>query len=349
MIIKENLNSHAINYKLPIETPSLFGDYRYPLANEIRRKQQDVFWTEQEIPIEKDIHDYRHNMTPAQFNLASITLDLFVEIEQRVGIVWETISTWFPHSEIEGACSMISSMEKSVHAFFYQKMADEMNIDPETTARNQQTIAVLKGKLTLLNNITRNLSNDKALSLVTVSMIEQVLLFSNFAMLKSFQANGHNLITNTITGVDFVVQDETLHGIFASFLHNKYIEEYGDAFPLEEHEEKVNQLVREIISHEDAVIDFVFKGVASINDITPAQLKAFIRSRADATLSECGLKTMYDVVVNPIADWFYKGVNSIKMHDFFVSGTSSYRRAWKTNNLSRMPFIRKENFNKTIP
>jgi len=26
MIIKENLNSHAINYKLPIETPSLFGD-----------------------------------------------------------------------------------------------------------------------------------------------------------------------------------------------------------------------------------------------------------------------------------------------------------------------------------
>ncbi len=342
MIIDKNSDyTVGRDKKLQIETPSLFGDYLYPLANEIRKKQQDVFWTEQEIPIEKDIHDYRHNMSKAQFNLTSVTLDLFVEIEQKVGMVWETIASWFPHSEIEGACSAISSMEKSVHAFFYQKMSDEMNIEPEMTARNQQTISVLKSKLTFLNEITKNLDKNKALSLVTVSMIEQVLLFSNFAMLKSFQANGHNLITNTVTGVDFVVQDETLHGIFASYLHNTYIEEFGESFPFKEHEENVNTLVREIISHEDAVIDYVFRGEASINDITPSHLKSFIRSRADSTLTECGFKTIYDVVDNPISKWFYKGANSIKMHDFFVSGTSSYRRSWKTNNLSRLPFLSK--------
>jgi len=331
--------------KLPIETPSLFGDYRYPTANEIRKKQQDIFWTEQEIPVEKDIHDYRQNMDKYQYNLSSITLDLFVEIEQKVGEVWETIASWFPHSEIEGACIQIASMEKSVHAFFYQKMSDEMNIDPETTARNQQQISVLKSKLEMLNNITSNLSINKPLSLATVSMIEQVLLFSNFAMLKSFQANGHNLITNTITGVDFVVQDETLHGIFAAYLHNTYIEEFGNEFPMKKHEENVNKVVQEIINHEDNVIDFVFTGTKNINDITPEQLKIFIRSRVNETLLGLRFKKMFEINEsdNKIAEWFYKGANSIKMHDFFVSGTSSYRRSWKTNNLSRKPFIGEEN------
>ena len=329
--------------KLPIETPSLFGDYRYPEANEIRRKQQDIFWTEQEIPIEKDIHDYRHNMSTHQYGLASITLDLFVEIEQKVGKVWEIIAEWFPHSEIEGACSAISTMEKAVHAFFYQKMADEMNIDPETTAENQETNQVLKSKLNMLNAITSNLDKDKALSLATVSMIEQVLLFSNFAMLKSFQANGHNLITNTITGVDFVVQDETLHGVFAAYLHNTYISEHKGNFPAQEHEANVHTVVREIIAHEDAVIDYVYKGVDEINDITPDQIKSFIRSRADLTLDGLGCDVLYDIQMDPISEWFYKGANSIKMHDFFISGTSSYRRSWKTNNLTRLPHMEKKN------
>jgi len=328
--------------KIPLETPSLFGDYRYPEANAIREQQQDIFWTAQEIPVEKDIHDYRHNMSTEQFNLASITLDLFVEIEQRVGDVWSVIAEWFPHSEIEGACSQIASMEKSVHAFFYQKMADEMNIDPEVTAEHQQTISVLKSKLELLSAITKDLSADKALTLATVSMIEQVLLFSNFAMLKSFQANGHNLITNTITGVDFVVQDETLHGIFAAYLHNIYIkemQELGSGFNFEDHKSKVYTLVDEIIAHEDAVIEYVFSNTEAINDITPDQIKSFIRSRADQTLLNLGMDPLYQVTDNPIAEWFYKGATAIKIHDFFVSGTSSYRRAWKTNNLSRLPLI----------
>lgn len=329
--------------KLPIETASLFGDYKYPFANEIRKKQHDIFWPEQEIPIDKDIHDYRHNMSKAQYRVSSVTLDLFVEIEQRVGDVWERIAKWFPHSEIEGACAAITNMEKSVHAFFYQKMSDVMNIDPETTAENQRTIKVLKSKLEMLNNITSNLDEDKPLSLATVSMIEQVLLFSNFAMLKSFQANGHNLITNTITGVDFVVQDETLHGLFAAFLHNTYIRESieldENSFDIELHKENVKKVVNEIISHEEDVIDYVFVGEETINDISPNDLKTFIRSRANSTLLGLGFDEMFDIGENKIAQWFYKGANSIKIHDFFVSGTSSYRRSWITSNLSRKPFL----------
>jgi len=331
--------------KLPIETENpMFGKILYPAAEEIRIMQQDILWTSEEIPIEKDIMDYRQNMSREQFNLASVTLDSFVETEQKVGDTWATIASWFPHSEIDNAATQIAAVEKAVHAPFYQKMSDKMNIEPEDTARNQQEIIVIRDKLTMLTNITSNLATNKPLSLATVALIEQVLLFGNFAMLKSFQANGHNLITNTITGVDFVKNDEIIHGIFASYLHNTYLEESG-IIDLKEHTNNVHAVVREVVAHEDAIIDYVFKDSKSINDITPAQLKAFVRSRADVILTDLNLDSLYGITNNPIADWFYKGAKSIKIHDFFVSGTNSYRRSWKTENLSRLPFVEARNAN----
>jgi ribonucleoside-diphosphate reductase beta chain len=197
--------------KLPIETENpLFGKYLYPEAKEIMELQQDSSWTAQEIPVEKDIQDYKVNMSTEQYNLVTTTLQTFVDIEQDVGDTWETIASWFPHSEIEGACIEIARMEKSVHAFFYQKMSDVLNIEPETIISNQQNVAVIRDKLTLLKAIFSNLSENKLVALGTVALVEQVLLFSNFGLLKSFQANGHNLIKNTVTGVDYVQADKQL-------------------------------------------------------------------------------------------------------------------------------------------
>lgn len=328
---------------LPIETKNpLFGKYLYPAAKEIMEKQQDVSWTAQEIPVDKDIHDYRHEMTEAQLNLATVTLQLFVEIEQRVGDVWDTIATWFPHSEIEGCCAEFARMEKSVHAFFYQKMSDVLNIDPEETAKNQEVVHALKNKLHLLKKVTANLEDNKALSLATVAMIEQVLLFSNFAMLKSFQSNGHNLIKNTITGVDFVVQDEQIHGDFAAYLFKTMLSEDSKIGSIDKAEllKEIYSIMTEIVNHEDDVIDYTFIGDVAINDITGFQLKSFIRTRANKTLSMLGYEPMFKVEADPIGTWFYKGANSIKVHDFFSGITNQYRRSWKVDSFSRIPYLK---------
>jgi ribonucleotide reductase beta subunit family protein with ferritin-like domain len=233
-------------------------------------------------------------------------------------------------------------MEKSVHAFFYQKMSDVLNIDPEETAKNQQTINVLRNKLELLNHITSNLDENKPLSLATVAMIEQVLLFSNFAMLKSFKSNGNNLIKNTLTGVDFVIQDEQIHGELAKGLFLNYVQENSKyaLYDLSELPSQIIAVMEEIIAHEDAVIDYTFPGNIAINDITGEQLKTFIRSRANWVLNSIGFDDFYLITSNPIGDWFYQGTKGIKSHDFFASGTSQYRRSWKFENFSRKPFIK---------
>lgn len=329
--------------KLPIETPSLFGDYKYPVAKELMEQQQDINWFEKEIAVDKDVHDYRHVMSPEQYKLVTTTLQLFVEIEQEVGNIWETISSWFPHSEIDGCATQIAAMEKSVHAFFYQKMSDELNLSPEEIAENQATVKVLKDKLVFIKKITKNLKKDKALSLATVSLIEQVLLFSNFAMLKSFQANGNNLIPNTVLGVTYVTNDEVLHGVFASYLYNTYKAEYTEVakFPEKAHKEELDLLVAEIIKHEDSIIDYIFRDM-TINDINASQLKNFIRHRANAVYLELGYGALYNPEEDSIGEWFFKGANSIKMHDFFISGTNQYRRGWAQEAFTRIPFLEKE-------
>lgn len=328
---------------LPIETPNtLFGDYLYPQAKLFMERQQDVSWSAQEIPVDDDKHDFLSKMSVPQRRLTDTTLQLFVEIEQRVGDVWAIIASFFPHSEIEGACIEIARMEKSVHAFFYQKMSDVLNIAPESIAEQQQAVKVLKNKLVLLEQITSNLSRDKALSLFTVAAIEQVLLFSNFAMLKSFKANGNNLIKKTLTGVDYVIQDEQLHGEFAAYLHNTYTSELllKDPYALNNHEENCKNVLAEIIAHEDAVIDYVYDGIDTINDITPSQLKSFIRVRANTLLQDMNFSQGYTATDDRISHWFYKGIKSIKVHDFFSASTTQYRKNWKTDNLSRLPHMK---------
>ncbi len=328
---------------LPIETPNpLFGLYLYPEIKEIMEQQQDVTWTAQEIPVENDIHDFKSVMSPEQLHLNTITLQLFVEIEQKVGDIWAKIAKWFPHSEIEGACTEVERMEKAVHAFFYQKMSDVLNIDPEETAKNQQTIQVLRNKLNLIEYITSNLDENKPLSLATVALVEQVLLFSNFAMLKSFKANGNNLIKYTLTGVDYVIQDEQIHGELAKGLFLTYLQENErfNLYDLTGLHSQILEVVHEIVSHEDAVIDYTFPGNTAINDITGNQLKLFIRSRANWVLESIGYDPYYTVENNPIGTWFYKGTKGLKTHDFFASGNSQYRRGWKFDNFTRIPFIK---------
>lgn len=333
--------------QLPIETCNpQFGRYLYPPANKMREAQQDVTWTAQEVPVGKDRSDFKKNLTAEQVRLVTVTLQIFVEIEQKVGEVWDTVASWYPHSEIEGCCAEFMRMEKAVHAFFYQKVSDTLHIDPDTVSENQRTITVLKSKLEFLKQITSNLDKNKPLSLATVAIIEQVLLFSNFAMLKSFQANGNNLIKNTVTGVDFVVQDEQLHGEFAGYLFRTVLQENSTAkvYDVSTLHEDILKLLYEVTAHEDAVIDYTFGGEEYINGTSGKDLKAFIRSRANKVLNMLGYDNHFEELDDPISEWFYKGSNSIKVHDFFAGITNQYRRAWKQEGFSRLRYIEENSF-----
>jgi len=323
---------------LPIETENpLFGEYLYPEAKTIMELQQKVPWTAVEIPVEDDKQDFLVNMSPEQYNLCAVTLQTFVEIEQSVGDIWYQIGTWFPHSEIEGACSVISSMEKSVHSFFYQKMSDVLRINPEETYKIQNELGPIKAKLGFMKDIFSNPGTNKPLTLAVTTMVEQVLLFGNFSMLKSFKANGNNMITNTLFGVDYVINDESIHGDFSAYLFKTYLREWKPTtLEMSLLVENIGDILNEVVRHEEAIIDLVFKDIDKINGVTTQDLVEFVRHRANRVIDTLGVDLpKYAEGSNPIKGWFYDNVNALKMHDFFAGGSTQYRKDWSEAKFTR--------------
>lgn len=339
-----------MDIKLPIETKNpLYGLKLYPEAVEYMDAQQDVNWFAKEIKVENDKQDFLVNMTLEELDLAKINTQVFVELEQDVGAIWDQISHWFPHFEIEAAATQMKCMEIAVHAPFYQKLSDVLLIDPHETARVQKDVQSINSKLTLLQEIITKASDNKLLALASLSMIEQVLLFSNFAMLRSFQVNGNNRIINTMQGLDFVIRDETLHGEFAKYLFSTMLRETLEVDPhfnSEQLYQDILNIADEILLHEDAMTDYIFSTEETIiNSIDRKNLKAFTRERMNFVLNSLNLSSRYTEVENNISKWFFKGANTISITDFFARGSSDYTRNWSDVKFTRLPFMKDLNVN----
>ena len=130
---------------------------------------------------------------------------------------------------------------------------------------------------------------------------------------------------------------EQLHGDFAAYLYKQYLKEFNEALytmNTEKHTKQCLDVIKAIVAHEEGVVDYVYTGVTEINSVKPEELKTFIRSRANFVLETMGFDSYYTVKENPVADWFYQGIHSIKVHDFFAANTTQYRKNWKFDNFS---------------
>ena len=81
------------------------------------------------------------------------------------------------------------------------------------------------------------------------------------------------------------------------------------------------------MEHEKAIIGKIFEK-GRIEGITDKQLEHFAQSRINLCLRNLGYENLYKVEYNPVADWFYKGINGYSSIDFFNSQGNQYQRDW---------------------
>lgn len=99
-------------------------------------------------------------------------------------------------------------------------------------------------------------------------------------------------------------------------------------------EEYLSKLKEDIIvsaktvyAHECGIISKLFER-GKIEGITEIQLQNFCQSRINLCLRNMGYENLFRVDYNPIAEWFYKGINGYLMQDFFSSQGNQYQRDW---------------------
>ena len=316
-----------------LRTPKSEFTVDYPEAVWYADKQAHHFWPHDEVKVHKDKQDIMVNMTEAERFGTIELLRLFTKYEQIIGDeFWlNFVFRKFPRpADIQPMAAMFGAMELQVHAKFYSKINEELGLADNEFYRSYQDDEDLNQRIKFLENTLDGEDDLRALGAFTFG--EGAILYTSFAFLKHFQSSGKNKLLNLVSGINFSARDENLHAEAAGWLYRTLQAEMLEAGEIDEKDiEKLEQdmytAAETVFQHERVIIKRIFsKG--KIDGITDIQLEHFAQSRVNYCLENLGLKPIYKVEYNPVAVWFYKGINGFQMQDFFSSQGNQYVRNW---------------------
>ncbi len=297
----------------------------YQEAVAFAEQQMSVFWPYYEIKVEKDVHDILTNLTEAERHGVITTLKLFTQYELIIGDeYWNQVGVMFNKpADIHRMTSTFSFFELGVHAPFYSTINEALGLATDEFYAAYTRDEVLADRIRTLHNYADIRYPPRFLMMLALA--EGVVLYSSFAFLKHFQSEGKNKILNIVRGINFSARDEALHSDASAWLFRTYLEENNLS-----HDDMKNEMITmaELVrEHEYAIVDKIFER-GRIEGITDVQMKHFIDSRINLVLRNLGFENLYEVKYNPIASWFYDGINGYSFNDFFSGVGNQYGRNW---------------------
>lgn len=305
---------------IPVQT------YKEPV--EFANEQLKIFWLPEEVNVEKDIQDVIVNFSEAEKHGVVTVLKLFSIYEQYAGSEYwgGRFKRIFDEPEFHRMGSVFSMFELAVHGPFYNKINQLLHIDTEEFYNSYKNNQVLHDRVNFIGEVIED--KDDLLSLAVFSMVEGVILYSNFAFLKHFQTQGKNKLLNLVRGINFSLRDENIHSVAGAwcYRHKASLEKRSEQ-EMNKLQEKIIESALKLYEHEKEIIKMIFEK-GSIEGITELQLVHFVESRINECLKQLGIKKIFDVKYNPIAEWFYKAINDYSFNDFFSGMSNQYHRNW---------------------
>jgi ribonucleotide reductase beta subunit family protein with ferritin-like domain len=301
---------------------------QYPEVEEFTKQQLKIFWLPDEVKVEKDVQDVLVNMTPAEKHGVTTVLKLFTQYELKAGAEYWTgrFKRRFPRPEFQEMAATFGMFELAIHKRFYQKINELLFLHTDEFYGSYGEDPFLQSRMQFIDSIVSD--KDDLVSLAGFALVEGAILYSSFAFLKHFQQQGKNKLLNLVRGINFSVRDENLHSLAGAWVFKKLLEEsqLGDK-ARGDLEGRIYEMAENLYAHECRIVDMIFEA-GPIDGINAQQLRNFALSRVSAVLETLGYAPLGYPVTNPIADWFYKAINSYTFNDFFSGMGSQYHRDW---------------------
>jgi len=310
----------------------------FPQYSELfSEKQLQHVWRASEIAVEKDKQSLLVDMSPAQRHSVITTLSLFTNYEVYAGEDWWNgrFRRIVKGPEFTRLGLVNAMVEIAVHKPFYQKINQVLGLDTDEFYSDYIKNNVLVDRIDFINNVIEH-END-LVALGGFSFVEGAILYSAFALLKSYQANGQNYIKTIVSGINYSLAEEGLHAVAAATVYRHlekesledgvYEQMYGKQ---SEVQKQLYDLAKVVYEHESKIIDMIFeKGELHISK---QEMLAFVRARLNSCLTNLGLEPIFDTIGDTISEWFYKNITSFVMHDFFNSQGSQYTATWNEDD-----------------
>ena len=322
--------------KTQIRTPTESYARKYPEIVRLALSQfEEQLWFSSEMKVELDKLNLKYEIAPHKLHAVKTVLQLFLKYELIVGEeFWMgKVIKVFPRPEVKLASAILCAIELGVHAEFYNQINVELGMDTDEDYVAYKNDPELADRMNYLEGVLAG--DDDVLSVIIFSLTETALLFSSFAILKSFQCNGHNDIPVIARGANQSAIDEDLHGVISAEIINTYYQELGQ--PLRNDHKRVAEIRKAIdyvYKHECRIIDMAIPG-GELNGQSAEDYKAFVRYRLNVWCRRIGLEDHFEDDNTPIKDWFEMNTYAYKMIDFFTPGMGmEYELGWPEEELA---------------
>lgn len=306
-----------INYK-PFEYPEILQ-----FSNAINKS----FWVHSEIDFTADIQDFHSHLSPNEQEIVKRSLLAIAQIEVNVKTFWGDLYLHLPKSEFNGLGSTFAECEFR-HSEAYSRLLEVLGYNNEFEKLIE--IPVIAKRIQYLSNTLKNSKSEnqkdylKSLILFTI-LIENVSLFSQFAIILSF-TRFKGVMKNVSNIIAWTSIDEQIHANAGLFIINKIREEFPDYFD-DSTIKEINEIVIDSIHIEAEILDWIFE-FNELEFISKKNLLDFMKFRIDDSLQKMNLSKLFFISeenYQPMT-WFEEEIFANSLDDFFAKRPVDYTK-----------------------
>ena len=310
-----------------LEERDYYNPFNYPWAFEMYKKQQQMHWMPEEVPLQDDIKDYKEKLTPENKALVDNIFRFFTQADVDVccGYAKHYLPT-FKQPEVRMMLVSFAAME-AVHQEAYSLLLETLGKSDDEYQKFTE-IQAMSDKHEYLTDFNMRDKHEMAKTMAVYSgFTEGVQLFSSFAILLNFPR--HNLMKGMGQIVTWSIRDETLHVEGMSKLFRTFIAENPELWT-DKLKYEVYCAAERVVELEDSFIDVCFDN-ADIEGLTAVEVKEYIRYIADRRLLGLGMKAIFHSTENPLP-WLDQQINAVEHTNFFENRATEYAKSTTQGN-----------------
>ncbi|GFZ77739.1 ribonucleoside-diphosphate reductase subunit beta [Elstera cyanobacteriorum] len=298
-----------------------YKPFEYPWAFEFWKRQQQVHWMPEEVPLGEDCRDWARKLTDHERNLLTQIFRFFTQADVEVQDCYhEKYGRVFKPTEIKMMLTAFSNME-TIHIAAYSHLLDTIGM-PEAEYTAFLRYKEMADKHDYLQRFGVDTDADIARTLAVFGgFTEGLQLFASFAMLMNFPR--FNKMKGMGQIVSWSVRDESLHCEGIIKLFHTFAAETGCLTASVK--DDIADCCQTVVRLEDAFIDLAFE-MGPVEGMTPRDVKRYIRYIADWRLQQLGLKPIYLIDEHPLP-WLPALLNGVEHANFFEARATEYSKA----------------------
>ena len=304
-----------------------YKPFVYPWAFEKYKKQQQMHWLPDEVPLQDDIKDYNMKLSADERLLIDNIFRFFTQADVDVccGYAKHYLPT-FKQPEVRMMLVSFAAME-AVHQEAYSLLLETLG-KSDDMYQEFFDIQAMSDKHDYLTDFSMKTKHDMAKTMAVYSgFTEGVQLFSSFAILLNYPR--HNLMKGMGQIVTWSIRDESLHVEGLSELFRTFMRENPELWT-DKLKYEIYCAAERTVELEDNFIDVCFNKV-TVPDLTAREVKEYIRYIADRRLLGLGMKAIFKSTVNPLP-WIDMQVNAVEHTNFFENRATEYAKASTQGN-----------------